>query len=173
GVGASAERPPFQEAGAQFQWYVDRRWQIDDDWSAKVGAVHYDSPSNFWRKELDYNEVNVAIGWRGRWRFALALSPDTPGEFAYPRTRIGYAASAEIGYAQPIAGRLSFNAGLGYYDLRKVADVGYRYGSVGLAYGIGDVHIYTSLLWTDTAAQRYATDADERTRCVTTVVWTF
>lgn len=174
GVGASAERPPFQEAGAQLQWYADRRWQIDDDWSAKIGVVHYDSPSNVWRKELDYNELTAAIAWRGRWRLTVALSPDTPGVFEYPhKTRIGYAASAELSFTQPLVGRLAMNAGLGYYDLRRVTDVGYGYGSAGLSYGIGDVYVYTSLLWIDAAARHYAMDSNERTRWVTTVVWSF
>jgi uncharacterized protein (TIGR02001 family) len=173
GVGASAERPPFQEAGAQFQWYADRRWQLDDDWSAKIGVVHYDSPSNVWRKELDYNELTAAIGWRGRWRFGLTLSPDTPGQFSYPKTPIGFAASAEVSYTQPIAGRLAFNAGLGYYDLRRVADLGYGYGSAGLSWGVGDVYLYTSLLWAERKAQRYMGGATERPRWVTSIVWTF
>jgi len=176
GVGASSERPPFQEAGAQLQWYADRRWQIDDDWAAKVGVVHYDSPSNVWRKELDYNELTATIGWRGRWRLALTLSPDTPGAYGSDdgETPIGYAASVELGYSRPLVGRLGFNAGLGYYDLHRVADLGYGYGSVGLSYGIGDVYVYSSLLWAETGLNNYSFAADEpRTRWVTTVVWTF
>ncbi|MDC8014476.1 TorF family putative porin [Tahibacter soli] len=174
GVGASSERPRFQEAGAQFQWYADRRWQIDDDWSAKVGVVHYDSPSNFWRKELDYNDLTAAIGWRGRWRLSVALSPDTPGVFRYPdKTRIGYAATVELGYTQPLVDRLSLNAGLGYYDLHEVADLGYAYGSIGLSYGIGDFNVYTSAIWADADARRYYMGSETRTRWVTTVVWSF
>lgn len=178
GVGASAERPPMQEAGAQLTAYVDRRWQFGDDWSAKAGLVHYDSPSNLWRRELDYNELTAAVAWRGRWRLSVALSPDTPGPFAYRggKTKIGFAAATELGYQQPIAGSLSANAGIGYYDLQHVDGHGYRYGSVGLSYGVGDVMLYTSVLWTGAGADRYELDpsaATARKRWVTTVVWSF
>lgn len=173
GVGASAERPQYQDAGAQYTFYADRRWQLDDDWSMKAGVVHYESPSNVWRYQLNYNDVTVAVGWRGRVRLALSLSPDTPGVFTAAGATTGFAASAELSVNQPIAGRLAANAGLGYYDLSDVAGFGYRYGSVGLSYGIGDVYVYSSLLWSDANAQRYARGSTDRNRWVTTVVWHF
>jgi hypothetical protein len=172
GLGATQERPPFQSSGAQFTLYADRRWQLDDDWSAKVGIVHYESPWNVWRNELRYNDLTAAIGWRGRWRLSVALSPDMPGIFSYLGADKGFAASAELSYQQTIRGRLAANAGLGYARL-SVADLNYGYGSAGLSYGVGDVYIYTSLLWSSPDALRYNTGARDRTRWVTTVVWSF
>lgn len=173
GLGASAERPPYQDAGAQFTLYLDRRWQLDEDWSAKLGVVHYESPWNVWREELNYNELNAAIGWRGRWRLNLALSPDTPGIFSARGAKVGFVASAELSYQQPIAGRLAANFGLGYANLKQVADLVYGYGSAGLSYGLGDVYIYSSVLCATSGALRYNTGAQDRTRWVTTVVWSF
>ena len=43
GLGGSAERPPRRSASAQVSAYIDRRWQLNEDWAAKVGAIHYDS----------------------------------------------------------------------------------------------------------------------------------
>ena len=172
GVGATQERPPFQSSGAQITLYGDRHWQLDDDWSAKVGIVHYESPWNVWRNELRYNDLTAAVGWRGRWRLSLALSPDTPDIFSYLGAEKGFAASAELTWQQPIRGRLGANAGLGYTHL-DIAGLSYGYGSAGLSYGVGDVYIYTSLLWSSPDALRYNTGARDNTRWVTTVVWNF
>ncbi|MCQ4165824.1 hypothetical protein [Tahibacter harae] len=173
GLGASAERPQYQSSGAQFTLYLDRLWQLDEDWSAKLGVMHYESPWNVWRDELNYNELNAAIGWRGRWRLSLALSPDTPGIFSASGAKVGFVASAELSYQQPVAGRLAANFGLGYANLKQVADLVYGYGSAGLSYGAGDVYIYSSVLWSTPGALRYNTGAQDRTRWVTTLVWSF
>jgi len=172
GLGATQERPPFQSSGAQFTLYADRHWQLDDDWSAKVGVIHYESPWNVWRNELRYNDLTAAIGWRGRWRLNLALSPDMPGIFTYLGADKGFAGSLELSYQQPIHGRLAANVGLGYARL-DIADLSYGYGNAGLSYGIGDVDIYTSLLWSSPDALRYNTGARDQTRWVTTIVWNF
>lgn len=172
GLGASQERPPFQDAGAQFTLYLDRRWQLDEDWSAKLGVVHYESPWNVWRDELNYNEVTAAIGWRGRWRASLALSPDTPGVFTFRGAPTGFAAAAELSYRQPLAGRLAADVGLGYARL-DAAGFDYAYGNVGLSYGIGDVYLYTSLLWATPDAIQYNTGSQKRRRWVTSLVWNF
>jgi uncharacterized protein (TIGR02001 family) len=192
GIGVSQERPPFQSSGAQFTLYLDRRWQFDEDWSGKLGLVHYESPWNVWRDELDYNELTAAVGWRGRVRLSVSLSPDTPGIFRRDGAETDAAAAAELSYNQPIHGRLAANAGLGYVTVRnairldpypdsagrarpfqRYADLDYTYGSAGLSYGIGDFYVYTSLLWASSGAQRYNTGSPDRTRWVTTFVWSF
>lgn len=174
GLAASQERSPFQAPGAQLTLYLDRRWQLDDDWSAKLGLVHYESPWNIWRNELDYNELNAAIGWRGRWRLSVALSPDSPGVFDYRRpTRIGFAGTAELNYQQPLRGRLGVNAGLGYANRESVAGLHYGYASAGLSYGIGDIYVFSSLLWTTPGALVYDTPTSDRARWVTTLLWSF
>ncbi|MBL8298318.1 MAG: hypothetical protein JNN30_08230 [Rhodanobacteraceae bacterium] len=173
GIGATQERPPFQSSGAQITLYADRRWQFDDDWSAKIGVLHYESPWNVWRDELSYTDLTAAIGWRGRWRLNLALSADTPGLFSYRvATKKGRAATAELSYQQPLQGRLAANAGFGYAHL-DVAGLNYRYASAGLSYGLGDVYLYTSVLWSSPNALRYNTGARDHTRWVTTLIWSF
>jgi len=192
GIGASQERPPFQSDGAQFTLYLDRRWQIDEDWSAKLGVVHYESPWNVWRDELNYNELTAAVGWHGRWRLSLALSPDTPGVFTRNGADTDFAAAAELSYHQPLHGRLAADFGAGYARIRNAiefdyrpadprggearrmrSDLSYGYGSAGLSYGIGDVYIYSSLLWASPGAVQYNTGSKSRTRWVTTLVWSF
>lgn len=187
GIGASQERPPLQSSGAQFTLYLDRRWQLGEDWSAKLGVVHYESPWNVWRDELNYNELTAAIGWRGRWRLSLVLSPDTPGVFTPNGVGTDVATTAELSYRQPIRGRLSADFGLGHTRIRnaievtyqgnsrrpQTADLSYAYGSAGLSYGLSDIHIYSALLWASPAALQYSRGSKDRTRWVTTLVWSF
>lgn len=187
GIGASQERPPFQSAGAQLTLYLDRRWQLGEDWSAKLGVVHYESPWNVWRDDLSYNELTAAIGWRGRWRLSLTLSPDTPGMLTPSGMGSDAAATAELSYRQPIRGRLAADFGIGYTRVRnaielsyqdysrrtQTADLRYGYGSAGLVYGVGDVHIYSALLWASSAARHYSVGSNERARWVNTLVWSF
>jgi hypothetical protein len=187
GIGASQERPAIQSSGAQFTLYLDRRWQIDENWSAKLGVVHYESPWNVWRDELDFNELTAAIGWRGRWRLGLVLSPDTPGVFTANGAGTDVAAAVELSYHQPIRGRLAADFGIGHTRIRnaievayqgnsrrpEIADLSYSYGSAGLRYGLGDVHIYSALLWASRAALQYRIGSEDRTRWVTTLVWSF
>lgn len=172
GIAGSHERPPFQSPGAQLTVYLDRQWQVDEDWSAKLGLVHYESPWNVWRDELNYNELTAAIGFRGRWRLNLALSPDTPGVFTAQGAPTGFAAAVELNFSTPLRGGLGANAGVGQAHLRA-AGLDYTYASAGLSYRLGDVHLYASWLWATPGSLRYNTGASERARWVGTLLWTF
>lgn len=173
GVAANAERPPMQSAGAQLTAYLDRRWRLDRDWSAKLGVVHYESPWNRWSRQLRYNEVNAALGWRGRWRLALTLSADSPGLSANWDVRRDFVAYVESSYSQPLGGPWSAHVGVGHADLRRVSDRSGGYASLGLGYALGDAHVYSMLFWTDRGAQAYATPPDQGMRWVTSLVWSF
>jgi uncharacterized protein (TIGR02001 family) len=173
GLGATAERPPWQSAGAQFTAYIDRRWRLDQDWVAKVGVIHYESPWNDRSDLLRYNELNAAIGYRGRWRMTIALSPDTAGIHGRGQVSRGFAASAEMTFHQPIVGRLAADIGVGYASLERISNRNYSYGNAGLSYGIGDVYFYTAFLWTNRSFNSYAAMTDPGSRWVTSVIWSF
>lgn len=179
GLGASAERPQYESAAAQIALRVDRRWSIGEDWAAKIGYAHYEEPWNVWRNELRYDELNVALGWRGRWSLSLAATPNRKAVYAYAMPqREGFAAWAEATLRQPLAGRLAVDAGVGYAYLARSGDRDYRYGSVGLSYGIGEVELYFARVWTDGATPRYWWEADERrrpqhSRWLASAMWNF
>ncbi|GAA0709436.1 hypothetical protein [Dokdonella soli] len=180
GLSASAERPRRQEPGARLAVYIDRRWRVDDVWAAKAGVVHYDSPWNAWRRPLRYDEINVAIGYRDRWRATLAVSPNTPERYLYPyrRARSGFAAWPELTFHQPIVGRLSADIGVGYAYRQHAGDRNYGYGNVGISYAIGDTYLYLSRLWTNSVAppygwNGYSLESESRGRWVASVVWSF
>jgi uncharacterized protein (TIGR02001 family) len=178
GLGGSAERLTRQSMGAQITAYVDRRWQLDADWAAKIGAVHYDSAGSIRGSGLNYDEVNAAIGYRGRWRASIALSPNTGAVYAARQTASGFGAWAELTYHQPIGDRFSADVGIGYADLTQSGVRNYRYGSTGLGYRVGDTYFYLTHTWTSPLVgaypqQPYGYHSPTRTRWVASVIWSF
>lgn len=179
GVAASAERPEREAAAAQFALRIDRRWQLDEDWAAKVGLAHYDEPWNHWHNELRYDEINAAIGYRGRWGLSVALTPNRTAVYAYADPeRNGFAAWTELTFRQPIADRLAADFGLGYAHLARSGDRDYRYGSAGLSYGLGDFGFYFARVWSDAAEPYYWwEDAGRRrparSRWLASATWNF
>lgn len=174
GLGASAERPRGQTAGAQLTAYLDRHWQLDEDWAAQAGIVHYDSPSNPHRVYWRYDEINAAIGYRGRWTASVAVSPNRLRVSASGREEKALATFYEATFHQPIAGRLSADMGVGYANLDRVAGLDYKYGSGGLGYAIADARVYVQAVWTGPIEAPYPAAAIEsRLRWVASVVWGF
>jgi len=173
GVGATAERPPRQSAGAQLTATIDRRWRFGDDWVAKAGVVHYESPWNLFGDRLRYNEIAIALGYRGRWSATLTHSPDVTGLSERGRPLRGTGTFLESNFHQPINGRLAADIGLGYADYAGVGQIDYAYGSAGLRYDIGHVFLYATMLWTNPSPQIYGLRADPRQRWVASVVWSF
>ena len=173
GLGASAEHLRQQSAGAQLTAYLDRRWQLDDDWAAKAGIVHYNSPWNARSGYWSYDEINAAVGYRGQWTLAVALSPDRLSAIPSQRGERVVTTSIELTYHQPIAGRWSGDVGLGYANLDPADHVDYEYADAGLSYALADARLYLLALWTGPMAVPYQATTGSRLRWVTSVVWNF
>jgi hypothetical protein len=173
GVGASAERPPFQTPGAQFTAYADRRWRLDGDWSAKLGFVHYESPNNFWRSELRYNELTAAWGYRNRWRLTLAVSPDTTALHEDLSTSKGWTAAVETSWHQPLGDRYGIDLGVGHAILSAIDAPDYSYAHAGASATFGRIYVFSTLVWTDSSNWAYNARADTGARWVTSLLWTF
>jgi len=179
GVGGTLgeRRQGYDSAVEQVVLRVDRHWQIDADWSAQLGIAHYEEPWSFWRSQLRYDEISAAIGYRGRWSVSVALAPDRTAVYAWSRYESsGIATWAEATFRQPLFDRLAADVGLGYAGLSHSGDRDYGYVSAGLSYGIDDVDLYLSRVWTDTTAPHYWWDEDgrpERSRWLASLIWNF
>ena len=178
GLGASSDRPPGQSAGVRLNLYLDRRWRLGEDWAAKVGVARYDSPGNRYRAIVRYDELNAAIGWRGRWVASIAVSPDVAG--SWDRVyRHGPAAWLGIDYHQPLAGRLSLDLGVGRAWLHETGFDDYNYGSAGFGLGIGDVALHASWQWNDRSQPPYGAASStwfpmrEPSRWLVSALWVF
>ncbi len=180
GLAGSAERPPRQSASAQITAYLDRRWQLDADWAAKIGAIHYDSPGNTRGANLSYDELNAAIGYRGHWRASIALSPNASATYRGMPVGRGLGVWTELTYHQPIRDRLFADIGFGYADLTHKGVRNYRYGSAGLGYRVGDAYIYLTRIGTSPSIRAYQgspygyrDNSLAPARWVASVIWSF
>lgn len=172
GLAAAAEHPPMQSAGARLTAYLERRWQLGPAWAAAIGAAHHESPWNDHASHVRYDEIHAAIGWRGRWRASIAVSPNTTA-YAEGLARDGVAVWTGLSFRQPLHGRLAADFGLGYADLSRVGVASYRYGNAGLGWGVGDVYLHLSWLHTDGAEDAYAGGSDPGSRWVASAMWRF
>jgi uncharacterized protein (TIGR02001 family) len=180
GIGANTLRPPRNGMDTQFTAYLDRRWRLDDDWSAKLGVIHYEPLHADNRAGFQYDEINAAIGWRGRWLNTVAWSPRVGN--AYIGDPAGYNGwlYVETAWRQPLGGRFSLDAALGYAHPSGTPPHDYRYANLALNAAIGDVYVSLSRVWTSSLKFRYNAfkppfefTFPSRQRWVGSVVWMF
>jgi hypothetical protein len=155
GIGANTIHIPRGGADTQFTVYLDRRWRLDDDWSAKLGVIHYEPRRAENRAGFQYDEFNAAIGWRGRWLGTVAWSPRVGN--AYIGAAAGYNGwlRVETTWRQPIGGRFSLDAGVGYAHPSATPPHDYHYANLALNASIGDAYLSLSHVWTRALFFRY------------------
>lgn len=188
GAGASRVQLAGRSPNAQLALYVDRHWQLDNDWSGKIGVMHYDAARDGRRDGLRYDEVNAALGYKGLWRVSLAVSPNASDLYfssamapvSGGARKSHWATSVETTFHRPLIGRLAADAGLGLSIPGGKGESSYRYASVGLSYGIGDISLYASRIWTDSIRWEFGYLGDtfvkrlpSRAEWVGTAIWTF
>ncbi len=87
--------------------------------------------------------------------------------------RRGRATNVELSAHQRLAGRLSLDAGIGYYDLSAVRGTGYRYGSIGLGWGVGAFQADLTRIASNAARRGLAAPEAAGGRWVASVLWNF
>lgn len=136
-------------------------------WSARVTLVHYAYP---WSEpeRPGYDELAVSATWLGRVSLAAATSPNKPGAGGTRDAAHDY----ELALRWPLAGKVSLDAGLGYYDLRRTYDTAYVYWSAGATYAPQPLTLALSWIGADREARDgYGELADNRV--VASVLWAF
>lgn len=146
-------------AGYGFGW--------GDAWDARAMLVHYDYPWSDPRRR-GYDEIALGATWQRRVTVAAAASPNHPGAGGSRRPAYDY----ELGVRWPVAGALSLDAGIGYYDLSRAYDVAYAYWSAGASYAWRRATLGLAWIGADAEARTgYGELADDRV--VGSVLWTF
>jgi uncharacterized protein (TIGR02001 family) len=180
GIGATSVHLSGRARNAQLGLYLDRRWQLDDDWSAKLGVLHYDAVRHGRRDGLRYDELNATVGWRAFWRASITWSPNATDMYFGGSGKTHRSAWAETTFHRPIAGRLAADLGLGIAVPGGRGERSYRYGSIGASYGAGDVYLYASRIWTDSLVwsyeflgDRFTATLSSQAEWVGSVVWSF
>lgn len=128
-------------------------WSIANDWSAQLGLVHYEYPSDGWLR-YDYDELTAALSYQQRLTASVAWSPNASryagGSFVRDRPAVAY----ELALLQPLQGRWSLSAGLGHYDLRELFGAGYWYWNAGLVFSWDALQVDLQHIDTDQTAER-------------------
>jgi uncharacterized protein (TIGR02001 family) len=152
---------------------IARAWQLDEDWLGQLGYAHYqytgDAPAGL----RHYEELNAALGWKGRVAASLSLSPDTYSWYRSGRPRAGPAATLELTLNQRLHGRLALQAGAGYQQLLDMGDWGYGYTSIGLNWGWGPVQVYLSHLDSQAGRRGLVPPGLAGERWVASLLWGF
>ncbi len=180
GVGASAIRLPGLPEDIQMTLYLDRRWRLAEDWSAKLGVVHYDTVRASNRAGLQYDEINAAISYRGRWLASLAWSPKVGTAYAPEPSQDNSWLWLETAWRQPLGDRFSVDLGLGFARPSGNTPDNYRYASAGINYSMGHMVLSASHIWTDTLSYTYERggqglifELPAQNRWVGSLTWTF
>lgn len=180
GLGANTYRTPRRTDDTQFTLFLDRRWRLDEDWSAKLGLIHYEPLQAENRAGFQYDELNAALGWRGRWLLAFAWSPRVGN--AYIGDPAGYNGwmRIETTWRQPLGAGFSMDVGLGHAHPSGTPPHDYRYANLALNAAFGDLYLSINRIWTGPLRFRYeALDPPfeftfpARKRWVGSVVWLF
>jgi len=180
GIGANSIQLPGRPEDVQLTLYLDRRWRFAEDWSAKLGFVHYDTMRASGRAGLRYDEINAAVGWRGRWQASLAWSPKVGNAYAPELSEDSSWLWLETAWHQPLVDRFSIDVGLGFARTSGNTPENYRYASAGINYSLGSVVFNASHIWTDTltytygrGGQAFVFELPAQDRWVGSLVWMF
>lgn len=138
-----------------------------DAWNVRALLVQYDYPWSDPRRP-GYAEVALGATWRGRLTLSVALSPGKPGRGGRRDPAYDY----ELALRWPLAGRLSLDAGVGYYDLRRVYDIAYAYWSAGVSRTWRQATLGIAWIGADAEARDAYGDLAED-RIVASALWAF
>ncbi len=150
GVWSSRADMTRDEAPAtEIDLYIRRDWTLGNDWDLGVALTHYTYPDDPRTYSYDYDEVIATAGYRSRLFGTIAFSPNytghAQGRWAFNENATSY----ELTAVQPVVGKLSASAGLGYYDLPASLDANYWFWNVGVACSFGRALLSVAYIDTD------------------------
>ena len=164
---------PSEPRDAELSAFLGYVWSPGSDWHGKILGTHYSYPWNRAGSQYNYDEVDLEVVYRGWLDLRLVYSPDSPRYMQYRYPVAVSAESAELGVQRPLVGKLSGNAGIGYYYLQGSNASGYTYGSAGATYDWGLLSVAVSYVRTSAAANALFYNAAVGGRWAGTVIWRF
>ena len=114
----------------EVDYYIGYSQHFDNDWSASVSINRYTFPAATGDVDYDYNELATVISVNDRLWFAVDYTDSFygHGEPAY---------NLEALASWPLPASLSLAAGVGYFDVSKLAGSAYTYWQIGVSRPFG------------------------------------
>jgi uncharacterized protein (TIGR02001 family) len=174
GVFASnAQIDPGEPGDVEVSAFVGFAWSSAIDWHGKVLATHYRDPWLRGGPQYDYDELDLDIGYQEWLDIGVAYAPNAPYFTPDGDLRSTAAESAEVSLQRPIRGKLSWTAGIGYYNLDGRNAGGYAYWSAGVAYDLRPLSLAVVYVDTTSAAKTLFYNEGAGGRWTGTVIWRF
>ena len=164
---------PGEPRDAELSGLLGYVWSAGADWHGKVLGTHYSYPWNQAGSQYNYDEVDLEVVYRGWLDMRLSYSPDSPRYMPHRGLVAVSAESVEVGVQRPLVGKLSGNAGIGYYYLQGSNATGYTYGSTGVTYDWAPLSLSVSYVRTSDAANTLFYNAVVGGQWTGTVIWRF
>jgi uncharacterized protein (TIGR02001 family) len=171
--GTSVRPDPGETTSAELDPYLGYTRTVGDEWSMRLAAVYHAYPGDASRSRYRYSELAGTMAYQSQVFITLAVSPDTEVQTAYGGFVRRAAASGDLSWHATLGHALSANVGVGYYRLHRPVSSGYGYGSAGLGYEWGPVHLDLSLIGVSGAARTFFYYGEASNRLVGTVLWEF
>jgi uncharacterized protein (TIGR02001 family) len=170
---ASAKHAAGAAMTPQINAYLGCTRTLAEDWSARLSVTHYDYPWSAYRRRYQYNELAGTLAYADRLFLTVAVSPDSSVDTTRGAPADRAALSYDLALRQPLPLALSFEAGVGYYDLRWLVDTGYAYWDAGFAYDLGRLELNLAYIGVSPVARSLFYDDVVADRVVATVLWHF
>jgi uncharacterized protein (TIGR02001 family) len=170
---SSAQIDPAARRDAELSAFLGYVWSYGEDWQGKILAADYRYPWNQAGSVYNYDEIDLEIAYQQWIRVALAVYPNVQRYTLQGSVVTVLAQSAELSLQRPVVGKLSANAGIGYYELDGSGGSGYAYWSVGATYDWTPVILGLSYVEASRAANLLYYNAAVGGRWSGTIIWRF
>lgn len=162
-----------RDTTAELDGYLGFGAVLAPDWDLRFAATHYAYPWTKHGPRYDYDELSATLAYASQAFLTMGMTPDKSIETrrgaASGRTALFY----EFTLRWPLLSGWSAGAGIGYSDLRRLADTGYAYWNAGLHYGPGSTQFDLAYVGTDATARQLFYGGVAGHRAVASVSWLF
>ncbi|MGO9932985.1 MAG: TorF family putative porin [Steroidobacteraceae bacterium] len=166
---------PQDSRDVELSGFIGYAWNMAGDWRGKLLASYYAYPWNEDGSAYNYADLDLDFAYQGWLHFSLEYSPDSPRYVSFPYDRLMGVTekSAEISVQEPVVGRLSLIAGVGFSFLDGPDSGGYTYWNIGAAFDLPSASLVLSYVDTSSEAKSLFYNAAATGRWTGTVIWRF
>lgn len=163
----------------EFNLYAGYSLPVGQDSTATLTYSHYGYPGGSYTLppvagyRYDYDTLEAQWAWLDVVYLTLAWTPDALRFIEYAPRRDRSALSYGLQLHQPLAGRFSLAAGVGYDQIADPSGTGYGFWNAGVGYAWGPVQLQAGYFGTTSRAVREFGSQVAGNRASVSAVWRF